>query len=70
MIYNKSGEGKPSNTEMAVLRFVQRALNNEPVLIYGTGQQRRCFCYVEDFVDAIIALCNCEQAAGKVYKIS
>ncbi|MHC4423532.1 MAG: GDP-mannose 4,6-dehydratase, partial [Planctomycetota bacterium] len=42
---------------------------NEPVLIYGTGQQSRCFCYVEDVIDAIIALMNCKNAAGKVYNI-
>jgi len=54
---------------MVVPRFVQRAVKNEPVLIYGTGQQRRCFCYVEDVVDAVIGLMNCKDAAGKVYNI-
>jgi len=54
---------------MVVPRFVQRALANEPVLIYGTGQQSRCFCYVEDVVDAAIGLMNCEEAAGEAYNI-
>jgi UDP-glucose 4-epimerase len=54
---------------MVVPRFVQRALKNEPVLIYGTGRQRRCFCYVEDLIDAVIGLMNCEEAAGEVYNI-
>jgi UDP-glucose 4-epimerase len=54
---------------MVVPRFVRSALKNEPLFIYGTGQQTRCFCYVEDVVDAIIRLMNCEEAVGKVYNI-
>jgi len=54
---------------MVVPRFVQRALRNEPVLIYGTGKQTRCFCYVADLIEAIISLMKREQAAGKVYNI-
>jgi UDP-glucose 4-epimerase len=54
---------------MVVPRFVQSALRNEPVLIYGTGKQTRCFCYVADLVEAIISLMNCKQAEGKVYNI-
>jgi len=67
--FNTIGPRQTGQYGMVVPRFVQRALRGEPVLIYGTGQQRRCFCYVEDLVDAIIALCNCEGAAGKVYNI-
>ena len=51
---------------MVVPRFVQMALNDEPVLIYGTGKQTRCFCYVADVVEAVIRLMNCEHAAGRV----
>ena len=54
---------------MVVPRFVKWALNNEPVLIYGTGQQKRCFCYVGDLIDAIVDLMDCPQAAGKVYNV-
>jgi UDP-glucose 4-epimerase len=54
---------------MVVPRFVRSALNNEPLTIYGTGRQTRCFTYVGDLVEAVIGLMNCEQAAGKVYNI-
>ncbi|MBA7493325.1 Bifunctional polymyxin resistance protein ArnA [subsurface metagenome] len=67
--FNTIGPRQTGRYGMVVPRFVQRALNNEPVLIYGTGQQRRCFCYVEDVVDAIIGLMKCEASAGKVYNI-
>ncbi|MHC4666183.1 MAG: GDP-mannose 4,6-dehydratase [Planctomycetota bacterium] len=67
--FNTIGTRQTGQYGMVVPRFVQSAIRNEPVLIYGTGQQRRCFCYVEDMVDAIIRLMNCEQTAGKVYNI-
>jgi UDP-glucose 4-epimerase len=54
---------------MVVPRFVRWAIKGEPVLIYGTGKQRRCFCCVQDLVEAVIGLMNCPQAAGKVYNI-
>lgn len=67
--FNTIGPRQTGRYGMVVPRFVERALRNEAVVIYGTGQQRRCFCYVEDVVDAVIGLMNCEKAAGKVYNI-
>jgi UDP-glucose 4-epimerase len=67
--FNTIGPRQTGQYGMVVPRFVQWALRNEPVLIYGTGQQRRCFCYVADLVEAVISLMSCEQAAGKVYNI-
>ncbi len=67
--FNTIGPRQSGQYGMVVPRFVQRALKNEPVLIYGTGKQSRCFCYVQDVVDAVIGLMNCEDAAGKVYNI-
>jgi len=67
--FNTIGPRQTGRYGMVVPRFVQRALANEPVLIYGTGKQRRCFCYVEDVVDAAIGLMNCEEATGEAYNI-
>jgi UDP-glucose 4-epimerase len=67
--FNTIGPRQTGQYGMVVPRFVQRALKNEPVLIYGTGQQTRCFCCVFDLVEAIIDLMDCKQAAGKVYNI-
>ena len=67
--FNTVGPRQTGQYGMVVPRFVQMALHNEPVLIYGTGRQTRCFCYVADLVEALIGLMNCEQAAGKVYNI-
>ena len=67
--FNTIGPRQTGQYGMVVPRFVQRALNNEPIQICGTGKQTRCFCYVADLVEAVITLMNCEHAAGKVYNI-
>ncbi len=67
--FNTIGPRQTGQYGMVVPRFVQRALNDEPILIYGTGRQTRCFCYVADLIEAVINLMNCEHAPGKVYNI-
>ncbi len=67
--FNTIGPRQTGRYGMVVPRFVQWALKNEPIQIYGTGTQTRCFCCVEDLVDAIIALMDCDAAAGRVFNI-
>jgi len=67
--FNTIGPRQTGQYGMVVPRFIQRALRGEPLSIYGTGRQKRCFCYVEDLIDAVIGLMNCDEAAGKVYNI-
>jgi len=67
--FNTIGPRQTGQYGMVVPRFVRWALENKPLAIYGTGQQRRCFCYVQDVVDAVVGLMNGEQAGGKVYNI-
>ena len=67
--FNTIGPRQTGRYGMVVPRFVERALKNEPVLIYGTGKQSRCFGYVGDVVDAIVGLMNCDRAVGQVYNV-
>ena len=67
--FNTIGPRQTGQYGMVVPRFVERALKNEPILIYGTGQQTRCFAYVADVVDAIVALTNSPDAPGRVYNV-
>jgi len=67
--FNTIGPRQTGQYGMVVPRFVRWALKNEPVLIYGTGQQSRCFCYVEDVVDAVIKLMDNISTGGGVYNI-
>jgi UDP-glucose 4-epimerase len=54
---------------MVVPRFVQFALRNEPLTIYGNGQQTRCFGHVIDAVDAVVKIAFAENTVGKVINI-
>jgi UDP-glucose 4-epimerase len=67
--FNTIGPRQTGRYGMVVPRFVQWALKNEPIQIYGTGTQTRCFCCVDDLVDAIIALMDCPAAAGRVFNV-
>jgi len=67
--FNTIGPRQTGRYGMVVPRFINSALKNEPVVVYGTGTQRRCFCYVEDVVDAVLKLMNCEQAVGQVFNV-
>ncbi len=68
-IFNTVGPRQVGQYGMVMPRFVTSALKNEPVYIYGTGKQSRCFAHVSDVVGGFIALMDCEEAAGNVYNI-
>ena len=67
--FNTVGPRQTGQYGMVIQRFVKRALKNEPILIYGTGQQARCFGYVGDVIDGVMALMNHPDAPGRVYNI-
>jgi UDP-glucose 4-epimerase len=67
--FNTVGPKQTGQYGMVVPRFVQWAIKNDPVEIYGDGQQTRCFSYVGDIVDAVIRLMSCDEASGKVFNI-
>ena len=68
-LFNTVGPRQTGQYGMVIPRFVERALRNEPVIIYGSGKQRRCFGYVGDVVEGLIGLMNCPDAPGRVYNI-
>ena len=50
-------------------RFVEQALSNKPITIFGDGLQTRCFCYVTDQVEGLLKLAFSERAEGKMINI-
>lgn len=54
---------------MVIPSFVQRAIMNEPIHVYGDGKQSRCFTYVGDAVRAITALIETPEAEGQVFNV-
>ena len=54
---------------MVLPNFVQRALKNEPIEVYGDGKQSRCFCDVQDTCEALLRLFTLDRAVGEVINI-
>ena len=67
--FNTVGPRQLGAYGMVVPRFIQSALANEPITIYGDGNQTRCFAHVLDVVDAIIAVAFTDKTIGKVINI-
>jgi UDP-glucose 4-epimerase len=67
--FNTVGPRQLGAYGMVVPRFVKAALNDEPVKIYGHGNQTRCFAHVYDVVDAVIAVAFAKNTIGKVINI-
>lgn len=68
-LFNTVGPRQLGAYGMVVPRFVQAALNNEPITIYGTGEQTRCFGHVYDAIDAMVSVAFSENTVGKVINI-
>ncbi len=57
-IFNTYGPRMAVNDGRVVSNFIIQALKNEPITVYGEGNQTRAFCYVSDLVDALIRFMN------------
>ena len=67
--FNTVGPRQIGAYGMVIPRFVSMALNNEPITIYGTGEQTRCFGHVYDVIDAVISVAFSDKTIGKVINI-
>jgi UDP-glucose 4-epimerase len=67
--FNTVGPRQTGRYGMVIPRFVRQALSNEPITVYGDGQQTRCFAHVKDVVGAIIGLGLSPAALGQAYNI-
>jgi UDP-glucose 4-epimerase len=67
--FNTVGPRQVGAYGMVMPRFVKAALANEPITIYGEGNQTRCFAHVYDVVDAVMATAFAENTIGKVINI-
>ena len=67
--FNTVGPRQLGTYGMVVPRFIKSALSDEPITIYGDGNQTRCFAHVYDVIDAVIAIAFAENTIGKVINI-
>ena len=67
--FNTVGPRQTGRYGMVLPNFVKRALDGEPIEVYGNGQQSRCFCDVRDTVEALLRLMPLDRAVGEVINI-
>jgi UDP-glucose 4-epimerase len=68
-LFNTVGPRQTGRYGMVMPRFVQQALRNETITVYGDGSQTRTFAYVGDVVEAITMLIECPDALGDITNI-
>ncbi len=67
--FNTVGPRQTGHYGMVIPSFVQQALQNRPITVYGSGEQRRCFCNVSDVVRAVVGLATNPDAGGRTYNV-
>ncbi len=59
-IFNTYGPGMQIGDGRVISNFIVQALRNQPITIYGKGEQTRSFCYVDDLIDGLIGFMDAE----------
>ena len=67
--FNTVGPRQVGHYGMVVPRFVSAALKNEPLSVYGSGDQIRCFCHADDAVRALLLVMDSDKAVGEVFNV-
>jgi UDP-glucose 4-epimerase len=68
-LFNTVGPRQTGRYGMVLPNFVRQALDGEPITVFGTGQQSRCFCDVRDAVEALVRLVATDKAVGEVVNV-
>lgn len=68
-LFNTVGPRQTGRYGMVIPRFVRQALAGEPLTVFGTGDQIRCFCHVHDVVPALLRLVRCRRAVGRAVNL-
>lgn len=68
-LFNTVGPRQTGRYGMVLPRFIAAAKSGQPLKVFGDGLQSRCFCYVQDTVEALVRLQNCPAARGQVFNV-
>jgi dTDP-glucose 4,6-dehydratase len=68
-IFNTYGPFMQKDDGRVVSAFINQALSNAPITIFGTGSQTRSFCYVDDMVEGLIRAMNSDEARNQVINL-
>ena len=67
--FNTVGPRQTGRYGMVIPRFVRQGLAGQPLTVFGTGQQVRCFCHVHDVVPALTRLIASDRASGRAVNL-
>ncbi|WP_405878059.1 GDP-mannose 4,6-dehydratase [Streptomyces sp. NBC_01136] len=67
--FNTVGPRQSPAYGMVIPRFSRQAVRGEPLTVYGTGLQSRCFLHVADVVEALLPLIDLPEAVGETFNI-
>ena len=67
--FNTVGPRQVGSYGMVVPRFVAAAIAGDPIEVYGSGDQSRCFCHVADAVAGLLSVIDSESTVGDVFNI-
>jgi UDP-glucose 4-epimerase len=68
-LFNTVGPRQSAAYGMVIPRFVQQALADDPITVFGDGTQTRCFGHVTDIVDGLLRLLDHPDAIGEVFNV-
>src|SRR5262249_49988267 len=68
-LFNTVGPRQTGRYGMVLPRFIAAAKKNQPLKVFGDGQQSRCFCLVNDVVESLVRLQDCKKARGEIFNI-
>ena len=67
--FNTVGPRQNGSYGMVLPRFIEAAINNQPLVVYGDGTQSRTFCSVFDVIRAIVTLMERNECIGHAFNI-
>lgn len=67
--FNVIGPRQSGHYGMVVPRFVKQALLGHPITVYGDGEQRRCWTYIDDALEGLIGLATEDSAIGEIFNL-
>ncbi len=68
-LFNTVGPRQSGRYGMVLPTFVRQALRGEPVTVYGSGEQTRCFTHVADIVEGLAAMVCHDRSIGEIYNL-
>ncbi|MEF3694905.1 MAG: GDP-mannose 4,6-dehydratase [Candidatus Cloacimonadota bacterium] len=67
--FNTVGPRQMGQYGMVLPKFIKAALLDQPIVVYGTGKQTRCFADVSDVVEAFVLLMNSPNCEGEIFNV-